>query len=57
MERLKSASYQRNGVSAGTVGIIGPTRMDYGKLVPLVEFTAQVMGSVLDGADPDPQAR
>lgn len=54
---LISASYQRNGVSAGTVGIIGPTRMDYGKLVPLVEFTAQVMGSVLDGADPDPQAR
>jgi heat-inducible transcriptional repressor len=33
----------------GTVGIIGPSRMDYPKLVPLVGFTARVMGEMLDG--------
>lgn len=50
---LISANYHRGGVSAGTVGIIGPRRMDYGKLVPLVGFTAQVMSDVLDGVDPE----
>lgn len=50
---LISASYKRGGVGAGSVGIIGPTRMDYGKLVPLVGFTAQVMSDLLDGVDPD----
>ena len=50
---LISASYQRSGRTAGTVGIIGPTRMDYGKLVPLVGFTAQVMSDVLDGVQRD----
>ncbi len=29
--------------AAGTLGIIGPTRMDYEQLVPLVEFTAQIL--------------
>jgi heat-inducible transcriptional repressor len=50
---LISATYTRGGVKAGTVGIIGPTRMDYGKLVPLVGYTAQVMSDVLDGNDAD----
>lgn len=49
---LITAAYRRGGISAGTVGIIGPTRMDYGKLVPLVGFTAQVMSDVLDGVEP-----
>ena len=50
---LISASYKRGGIHAGTVGIIGPTRMDYGKLVPLVGFTAQVMSDVLDRGELD----
>lgn len=50
---LITARYRRGGVNAGTVGIIGPTRMDYGKLVPLVGFTAQVMSDILDGIPPD----
>ncbi|HJL16095.1 MAG TPA: heat-inducible transcriptional repressor HrcA [Sandaracinaceae bacterium LLY-WYZ-13_1] len=49
---LITASYRRGGLNAGTVGVIGPTRMDYGKLVPLVGFTAQVMSDVLDGVAP-----
>jgi heat-inducible transcriptional repressor len=35
--------------SMGTVAIVGPARMDYGKVMPLVQFTAQVMGDVLEG--------
>ncbi|MCA9610684.1 MAG: HrcA family transcriptional regulator, partial [Myxococcales bacterium] len=50
---LISANYKLRGVNAGTVGVIGPTRMDYGKLVPLVGFTAQVISAVLDGTPPD----
>jgi heat-inducible transcriptional repressor len=32
----------------GTVGIIGPTRMNYSRIVPLVNFTAQVLSRVLE---------
>ncbi len=31
----------------GTVGVIGPTRMDYQRVIPLVNFTAQVLSRVL----------
>jgi heat-inducible transcriptional repressor len=48
-----SASYRTGGISTGTVGIVGPTRMDYGKLMPLVGFMSEVMGGVLDGEDGD----
>ncbi len=44
-----SAKYQGEGGATGSVGIIGPARVDYGKLVPLVEFTARMMSSM--GAD------
>ena len=33
----------------GTVGIIGPTRMNYSRMVPLVNLTAQVLSRVLGG--------
>jgi heat-inducible transcriptional repressor len=37
-----SARYKIGQVK-GTIGIIGPTRMDYSHLIPLVEFAAQVL--------------
>ena len=46
-----STSYSQHGRSKGTLGVIGPTRMDYGKVVPLVGFTARVMSEVLGGDD------
>ena len=49
---LVSANYGQPGSAKGTLGVIGPTRMDYAKVVPLVEFTARVMGQVLDGDGP-----
>ena len=32
----------------GVVGVIGPKRLNYGRIVPLVDFTAKVMGKVLE---------
>ncbi|MFW5875274.1 MAG: heat-inducible transcriptional repressor HrcA [Myxococcota bacterium] len=40
---LVAAHYGHGGAAAGSLGIIGPTRMDYAKVVPLVEFTAQCL--------------
>lgn len=31
----------------GAVGVIGPTRLNYGRIVPIVNYTAQMMGRVL----------
>jgi len=33
--------------SLGTVGVIGPTRMNYQRVIPLVQFTAQVLSAAL----------
>ncbi|MBN8612675.1 MAG: heat-inducible transcription repressor HrcA [Deltaproteobacteria bacterium] len=44
-----SSHYRANGVPSGSLGLIGPTRLDYAKLMPLVGFTAQVVSDVLDG--------
>jgi heat-inducible transcriptional repressor len=33
----------------GTVGVIGPTRMNYQRVIPLVNFTAQVLSRLLGG--------
>jgi len=44
-----STSYHAHGVPSGSLGLIGPTRLDYAKLMPLVGFTAQVVSDVLDG--------
>ncbi len=42
------ASYSDRGRSAGTVGIIGPTRMDYSKNVPLVQATANAVSAFME---------
>lgn len=31
----------------GAVGVIGPTRLNYGRVVPIVDYTAQIMGRIL----------
>jgi heat-inducible transcriptional repressor len=31
----------------GAVGVIGPTRLNYGRIVPIVDYTAQLVGRVL----------
>jgi len=31
----------------GAVGVIGPKRLNYGRIVPIVDYTAQLMGRIL----------
>jgi heat-inducible transcriptional repressor len=31
----------------GAVGVIGPTRLNYGRIVPIVDYTAQLVGRML----------
>jgi heat-inducible transcriptional repressor len=31
----------------GVLGIIGPTRLNYARIIPMVDYTAKVMGKLL----------
>ncbi len=33
----------------GALGVIGPTRLNYARVIPVVDYTARVVGKVLDG--------
>ena len=35
----------------GAVGVIGPTRLNYGRIVPIVDYTAQLVGRLLGGSE------
>lgn len=37
----------------GAVGVIGPTRLNYGRIVPIVDYTAQLIGRMLSERSPD----
>jgi heat-inducible transcriptional repressor len=50
---LVAAAYKEHGRAAGTIAVLGPMRMDYPKLVPLVEATASAMGAALERAGRD----
>lgn len=43
---LLTSSYDMGGVK-GVVGIIGPTRMKYSKLVSLVDYTSKILSEIL----------
>ncbi len=43
---LLTSSYQAGGIK-GTVGVIGPTRMPYSKLISIVDYTAKLLSEVL----------
>ena len=31
------------------VGVIGPARLNYARVIPLVDYTAKVLGRLMDG--------
>ena len=43
-----TASYRMSGNTAGTITVLGPTRMDYGRLVSAVNYLAWTMSDFLD---------
>lgn len=42
-----TAPYEVDGVIVGTVGVIGPTRMAYERVIPIVDVTARLVSSAL----------
>ncbi len=42
-----TARYEVNGHVIGTVGVIGPTRMAYDRVIPIVDITAKLLSSAL----------
>jgi heat-inducible transcriptional repressor len=44
---LITATYTVEGQSLGTIGILGPTRMDYGKVISLLDVLSKDMTAVL----------
>jgi heat-inducible transcriptional repressor len=32
----------------GSIGLIGPIRMDYSRIIPLVEYSARLLSSVFE---------
>lgn len=37
----------------GALGVIGPTRINYGRVIPMVDYTAKVVGKLVGGAQKD----
>jgi heat-inducible transcriptional repressor len=44
---LVTAPYEVNGKVVGTVGVIGPTRMAYDRVIPIVDITAKLVTTAL----------
>ncbi|MBI4292776.1 MAG: heat-inducible transcriptional repressor HrcA [Betaproteobacteria bacterium] len=42
-----TAPYEIDGRVVGTVGVIGPTRMAYDRIIPIVDITAKLLSSAL----------
>jgi heat-inducible transcriptional repressor len=45
-----TAPYTVNGTVVGVLGVIGPTRMAYERIIPVVDLTARLLGSALNEA-------
>lgn len=48
---LISSPYHRGDTQLGVLGVIGPLRMDYSRIIPVVEFTASLLSELLE--DPE----
>jgi heat-inducible transcriptional repressor len=46
-----TAPYSRENYTLGTLGVIGPTRMDYSSIIPIVDYTARILGRILENID------
>jgi heat-inducible transcriptional repressor len=47
-----TAPYGAEGRVLGVIGVIGPTRMAYERVIPMVQATAQALGAALNRATP-----
>jgi heat-inducible transcriptional repressor len=42
-----AAPYQVDGAIVGTLAVVGPTRISYDRVIPIVDITARLLGSAL----------
>jgi len=47
---IVTAPYEVDGEVVGTLGVIGPTRMAYERVIPIVDITARLLSSALSAA-------
>ncbi|HQR02924.1 MAG: heat-inducible transcriptional repressor HrcA [Proteobacteria bacterium] len=45
-----AAPYEADGQVLGTIGVIGPTRMAYERVIPIVDITAKLLSSALSAS-------
>lgn len=51
---LVTSSYSVSDEVVGVLGVIGPTRMNYQKIIPFVDVTAKLLGAALNPKSPSP---
>ncbi len=54
---LVVAPYDMDGARIGTVGVIGPTRMAYAEVIPIVDVTARLLSGALSSVPPTDERR
>ena len=42
-----TAPYTADGQIVGTLAVVGPKRMDYERVIPIVDITARLLGNAL----------
>jgi heat-inducible transcriptional repressor len=48
---MVTAPYAVGGKILGVLGVIGPTRMAYDRVIPIVDATARLLGAALNGKE------
>lgn len=48
---IVSSPYRKKDVVLGVIGVIGPLRMDYPKIIPIVDYTARVLSEIMENPD------
>jgi heat-inducible transcriptional repressor len=43
-----ASGYRQGGQAMGSIGLIGPVRMDYSRAIPLVEYTARLLSTAFE---------
>jgi heat-inducible transcriptional repressor len=46
-----TSPYEVEGRILGVLGVIGPTRMNYERIIPIVDITARMLGSALNSSN------
>jgi heat-inducible transcriptional repressor len=46
---IVSAPYEVDGQVVGTLGVIGPTRMPYERMIQIVDITSKLVSNALSG--------